>query len=155
MGKNAMPFPLAKNVQKKIHREQWCQHPQFQGNIQKLLNECVFPKEDIPASFHTWLLDSLLQHAFPSLNLPQAIYFKFVNTPPETYKFGELQKAVDIVYNSKPKILSGTAADILNAYHSQACTILRMKTAFEDIISPLREKVIDELILQDAPSIIK
>lgn len=161
MSNKHFPIPLAKGIQKKIPREQWGNHPEYQGKIQKLLGTCVFPKDEIPKDFHYWLLQAMLQFSLPTLGIPQSIYFKFVNTPPDTYKFGELQKALDIVFNSKPCFHNCDnnslifATEILNAYHSQMGAVMRMKQTFEDIISPLKEQVIDELILQDAPSIIK
>ena len=126
-------------------REQFVHHPEFKERIAKEMDGVEFPKEKIPADFDKWLQCALLGISFPSLGMPLPFYYQLITVAPDAMTFGLLQKACDIVFNSKPNDHSPSTDD-LEVYYNMITQIATMKDALSDITDPIRDKVIDDLM---------
>ncbi len=139
-----------------VPRESYTTHPLFADKMIHELNreEVVFPAADIPDNFKSWLLMALSDIPFPNLRMATGTYWKLIHKAPDELTFGTLQKAVDIIWNSKPDTwkpefkgeLVSTNQSILQDHYEKMLAINKMRMACDAIIAPIREKVIDELI---------
>ena len=137
--------------------EQIKHSPEFAQLKVAKLKDLEFPKDKIPLLFYIYLHRALMQFSIASLNLPSPIYRKFILDKPETYSFLELQKAVDIVWNSKPTNEGNgmVYAEMLIEYANMIENVNEMRIEFEKIIIPIQDAIIDELVKKKAPSIIQ
>ncbi len=130
-------------------KEQFVNHPDFAKRIGEAMQGVVFPKDKIPDAFKSWLMDCLKRIPFSTLGMPLIFYRELITTHPENMTFGLLQKAADIVYNSKPTDHVGS----LDAYADIIEAIATLKDDMSDITDPIRDKVCADL--QAAESIKK
>ena len=130
-------------------KEQFVSHPDFAKRIGEAMEGVTFPQDKIPDAFKSWLIACLEQIPFSVLRMPLPFYRELITTHPENMTFGLLQKAADIVYNSKPTDFVGS----LDAYADIIEAIATLKDAMSDITDPIRDKVCADL--QAAESIKK
>jgi hypothetical protein len=159
------PFNFSKEFTRangrKPSREEYKLHPEYINEFVKALDGAEIVGIDIPEEFHSWVLIAMVKLPFPSLRMSIGVYDKLIQTAPVTWSFGVLEKATSLVFESVPQAIGNIQHGYVEYIKSlckhsdkiKACGKLRH--AFEEIKAPIREKVIDELILQDAPSIIK
>ncbi len=150
---NRIPLGANPNKTAKIPREQWINHPEFMPMFQAAMVGVEFPKDKIPSGFKIWLDLSLRQIPFSLLKMPIEGYKELIDNESDFYSFGLLQKAIDIVYNSKP-VYFGADTDLME-YYLIIEDIIEMKQIIAEIQEPIKQDIIDKLILKEAPSILK
>jgi hypothetical protein len=136
-----------KQLTPNVHRpkESYVNHPDFNKRFAEAMEGAALPADKIPAGFKGWLLTSIENMSFPETRLPFAIYKEIIETDPAEMSFGLLQKAADLVMNSKPIWFTVPSRHII--YLEQTTTLI---DAMRDIAQPIRDKVIGSLMALDS-----
>ena len=143
--KQPIPLPQYAKGQPEPTREQYIQHPEFMGKFSEAMDGIVFPPDKIPGDFAVWLDASLEYISFPSLKIPFVEYENIIHLQPGQLSFGILQKCADIIFHSTPDEHKWLAAQ----HKKMLSEIIELKNAMMDLIEPVREKIIDELMEQE------
>lgn len=139
-----IPIPQPKG-QPEPTREQYIEHPDFMRNFSEQMEGIVFPSDKIPVDFNVWLSRSLYYISFPSLKIPFKEYENITSLSLSQLSFGILQKCADIIFHSTPDEHKW----LLVQHRQMLSEIIVMKNEMFDLIAPVREKVIDELVEQE------
>lgn len=139
-----IPIPQPKG-QPQPTREQYIQHPDFIGKFSEQMEGIVLPADKIPVDFSIWLNIAIGYISFPSLKIPFSEYENIINLQLDQLSFGILQKCADIIFHSTPNEHKW----LLHQHNQMLSEIIVMKNEMLDLIAPVREKVIDELVEQE------
>lgn len=148
-----VPLGANPNTTQKVPREKFVNHPEFMPMFQAAMIGQEFPHGNIPDKFKEWLLVCLKEIPFPLFKMPFEGYKEMIALNPNKYSFGLLQKAIDIIYNSKPSVLFSN--DVIFNYMNVIEHLEEMKQIIFEIQDPIKQDIIDKLILKQAPSILK
>lgn len=153
-GKHAKIQPLGKQV---IPDDAYVNHPEFNERIGKAMDGIGFPKNEIPKQFNQYLISAMADIAFPALCVPLPVYHQLINDEPQAMSFGILQKACDIILNSKPYMVSiddpGSLLlqkQMLIVHYNTITEVGTMIDKMRDITDPIKKTVIDSLKAKDS-----
>ncbi len=139
-----------------IDRARYKTHPEFMPRYLAELEKLQYPINEITFAWRRALRNALNSSAFGKLGLPIDRY-KIYNTGVlGNFTIGMIKHSCDLIINSTPNELDLASRNLsYNSYAELIDECIRMQAKIESLIGPVREKIIDELILQEAPSIIK
>jgi len=140
LGNNAAA-PLGNNAAAtQQYRNQFLNHPDFMPKFSEAMRGVTYPVKEIHKDMRGWLLLALMKRSFPSLQCPLSQYQEMVEMDPKNMSFPTLQKACNIILNHEPGDAICEWANVVIP------EMEKMRVNIDQIISPKREKVIDELV---------
>ena len=149
-------------------REQYKQHPKFAEKMREALTAAQpeFPPELLPKKFDDWLFSALVQRSYPAcgskqaingrlidIPLPLGIYRLFIYTPYTEWGFGEIKKAADMIFESRPESIYFNSEPnkvdeiaTLRFHLEKLEAVGEIKIWFDSYMQPIEDSVLDEVI---------
>lgn len=147
-----MTQSISAGKKKMPNKDEFINHPDFVAKMAEEMKDFIFPADKIPEDFDVWLnaclFDIPLSNLIELTGMNKMQYDALVTMAPESMAIGMLMKAVDIVYKARPSELVQIGDYV--KYSSIIAQCIDLKKYIEDIITPIRNRVLEQLMREES-----